>query len=191
MSCNCSTSLPVGPVGPKGDTGATGATGANGSTGPAGVVVLYNNMTPVATTNTSYASLKSYSLPLNTLNAAGDVVEVTAVLDTNGTTIKKFVRLQIGGAIVMTNIPYFSFDTTEKLMTIKFTISMVSTSSVYIEYSAYIVDSNYNSKRFNVSYESFAMDTTIARTILIEGFTANTSENLNIKQMMVKSYTIN
>ena len=77
-----------------GDLTVTKGTGtATGKTS----VVLNVNTTSRATTGTSEEVLATYTLPANTLNAAGKAIRVTAIFTTASNTNSKEARLKFGG----------------------------------------------------------------------------------------------
>lgn len=87
----------AGAVGATGATGATGPTGATGATGANGSVVLFADFTSYpATSSGSLATVKTYTLPANTLDANGEYVEVfVRLLAAAGNFIDQF-QIRIG-----------------------------------------------------------------------------------------------
>lgn len=87
--CGCSGDEPApviqtvsvnGTNGTDGTDGAPGAAGAQGAAGQDGAAVLSNQISQSATTTTgSIEPLKTFSLPVNTLNTNGDMIHIHAV----------------------------------------------------------------------------------------------------------------
>lgn len=131
MSCptNNSSSLPIGP------TGATGAQGPAGANGQDGTTVLYNNIADVSTSTGGFDVLQSYTLPLNTLSANGDSLEVISMLSVDVTTSLAYVRLYMAGSSTLTGTPasFFIYPGT-KICALRAIITRQSATTVFVQF---------------------------------------------------------
>ena len=82
--CGCldCTDITV-PTGATGATGPAGPAGANGSNGTNGVAVLHNDITDSSTIGILSEILKTYTLPLATLDSDGSFIKINARFRTN------------------------------------------------------------------------------------------------------------
>ena len=68
------------PSGVAGASGSAGAAGASGANGQDGVAVLFNDYTHARRTANSYGAVKTYAIPADTLDSAGDILRIEAVV---------------------------------------------------------------------------------------------------------------
>jgi hypothetical protein len=85
-----------------------GSVGTNGTNGTPGFTVLYNNTTVNTPVSGALQSLKSYTLPLNSLVQNGDYIDVSYLIATTGTTATKYSLLLLNGGAAMPTSPVLS-----------------------------------------------------------------------------------
>ena len=116
-SClNCSDiTIPTGSQGP---TGPQGPAGANGTNGVDGTSVLHNDISTSTTTGTSLETLKSYTLPANTLDTDGSYIKIYVRFNTttsNPTTSTKRVYIYFNGSFITLSL----FNSIDNLTTVE------------------------------------------------------------------------
>ena len=99
------------PEGAQGATGPQGPAGTNGTDGVDGTTVLHNDISDSATTGTSLETLKTYTLPADTLDTDGSYIKIIARFSTSTATTyasTKAVSLVFNGTTIANNT--FIFD---------------------------------------------------------------------------------
>lgn len=111
MGCGCGENI-VLPAGPQGPAGADGADGSNGTNGTDGTTILYNSVSDSGTSAAaSPQTLKSYTLPANTLGVNGDAIEIECWVDLPSTSNDTYsVNLKLGGVTLVTQQATISSD---------------------------------------------------------------------------------
>lgn len=93
--------------------------------GGSGLAILNNNIGDSATTGTTWQSLKSYTIPANTIVTTGDVVEIKARFKASGTIQGQQWRIQVGGSTLASG----SFNNTTDFADVVVTFSRNSSNS--------------------------------------------------------------
>lgn len=108
MGCKgCNVVMPTGPTGATGASGANGSNGSNGSDGANGTTNLFSNTTlssPSVTTGQDISNY-SYTLPLDTLSAAGDSIVVKYCFTSKAAT-SSTVDFTFGGSTILSSTSY-------------------------------------------------------------------------------------
>lgn len=155
-----------------------------------GIVVLENDLVATGTANAAMAVLMDYTLVANQLYTNGDVVEVTAILDTNGTTEVKGVDIRIGGTVAHSKLAIFPLQIGEKHMNLKCTISRQSATTLFLEFQATTTNNLYQETAGYAFFETgFSVSNLTSNTTLIEVRGKNTSagtELITCSQLSVK-----
>lgn len=90
----------VSPAGPIGASGSAGSNGSNGADGANGTTLLFNDFTHARRTANSYGTVKTYAIPADTLETAGDVLRIEAIVigeaSASYSTNYKF-KMELGG----------------------------------------------------------------------------------------------
>lgn len=92
-------------------TGAAGANGTNGTNGADGVAVLYNEFpAQVTTTNSTWETLKTYTVPAAQLDSNGSDLEILATFTTSSwTTAAQNTRITFNGSTIISPSIYAGF----------------------------------------------------------------------------------
>lgn len=159
--------------------------------GTTSITVLNNDFTATGTANAAMTALGNYTIPANQLKSNGDVLEVTAMLDTNLVTQNKSVEMRLGGTTAHTKVTAFQMNGGEKAMTFKATITRQSATTVFVEYCVYSTSVLYYQSGGNMFYETgFSVSNLTSNTLLLEIRANNTSggptEIITIRQLLVK-----
>ncbi len=108
------------PTGSQGATGPAGPAGANGTNGTNGVAVLHNDITDSSTIGIVSEILKTYTLPLNTLDSNDSFIKINARFRTNTSNdpfiSTKEANIYFNGSLLTTyeflfkNVPVVEFE---------------------------------------------------------------------------------
>lgn len=191
-SSNNSGTLPIGPQGPQGIQGVPGENGADG------IVILYNNIADVSTTDGAagaFESLQSYTIPINTLDTNGDTLEIMSSLSVNVDTSSAGIRLYINGTSVIPSPPAsFVLYPGSKFCLFKATISRQSATTVFIQFDVNLSGgTNYTSTgSYQFSATGVAVNnlTTNTNTIAIFGAETAGANTLTAHNFLIKKLSI-
>ncbi|MES3018139.1 MAG: hypothetical protein V4721_10180 [Bacteroidota bacterium] len=156
--------------------------------------ILYNTTTPVSTVLGAMTVLQSYTLPINTLATNGDVLELSADFDTDGTTQAKAVDLRIGGTVCHTKVTEFRQTMSQKASRLVVRVTRQSTTTLFITFLQANSNGSYQTlgdgKLF---YETgFSVSDLSANTTLFEVRGRNLdgapTETINCAQLVVTYY---
>jgi hypothetical protein len=183
----------VGADGTDGTNGTNGTNGAAGADGSNGTQILVNNIVVDTPSVGAFATLKSYTLPLNTLEEDGDAIEVKAIIESTDSANIKTVKVLIGGADAMPKKAAFGFLAmlaNYPYMEVNFTVTRKSATTIFITYNVPIAGGTpyFFGDGFHAFYEpSITVNdlTSLANIIDIQGFTTS-PDTIVCKQLMVK-----
>jgi len=179
-------------IGVDGTDGADGADGTDGADGSNGVSVISNNITVNATHNGAYTTLKSFSIPANTLVADGDALDITVLVLANGVVGNKNVKVILGGVDAMPKLSalgYLSMPNPASYQSISITITRTSLTTVFIKYdtrlanvtSYSVTDLGYSFWEPSISVADLSLNTNL---LDIQGVTTST-DTIVCKQLLV------
>lgn len=155
-----------------------------------GVVVLFNDLIASGTTNAAMAALMDYTVAANQLATDGDILEISAMLDTNGTIEVKDVDIRVGGTVAHSKLTSFPLQKGEKFMNLKCVITRQSSTTLFIEFKATMVNGLYQETAGYTFFETgFSVSNLASNTTLIEVRGKNTSagtELITCSQLSVK-----
>lgn len=155
-----------------------------------GVIVLENDLVATGTANAAMTVLMDYTLTIDQLHTNGDIVEITAMIDTNATTEVKGIDIRIGGTVAHTKLAVFPLQIGEKHMNLKCTISRQSATTLFLEFKATTTNNLYQETAGYAFFETgFSVSNLASNTTLIEVRGKNTSagtELITCSQLSVK-----
>jgi hypothetical protein len=161
---------------------------------------LYNNTTPVSTTNGAINSLMSFTLPANKMKTDGDVIEIDAVFNASGSFDGKKLSFKIGGSNFITKIPAAALVLAggDKYVKVKIRLTRTSVTSLYITVEMIKTNPIYIISAGNMGYlfdeTMFGVSDLSTNTLLIECFGQNTSwpssysETIAQNQLLVRYF---
>lgn len=160
----------------------------------AAVPVLYNTTTAVATTSGIMTVLQSYTLAANKMATNGDVLEMYAEFDTNGTTERKAIDVRIGGTVAHSKVAEFTITAGEKASRLLVRATRQSTTTLFLQF--WNVTSNGFYQTIGDGYlfyeTGFSVSDLSVNTTLLQirgrSLDATPSENINCTQFTVSLF---
>ncbi len=146
-------------------------------TGGSGIDVLNNQVTnATSTSNAAMTALMTYTVLANQLKTNGDVLEITALLDTSGTTEIKGTEIRLGGTTAHSKIIAFPLFAGEKYLDLKCIVTRQSSTTLFLEFTAVTTNGIYQQSAGYHCFETgFGVADLSANTLLIEVRASNAS----------------
>jgi len=182
-------------VGINGTNGVDGVDGSPGAAGENGSTILFNSTTIDTPINGAYQSLKSFTMPANTLSQAGDVIEIlfTGALDFSVESNTGSFRLMIDSSVAHPKISPPTANREDFLLecanvfAMKALVTRITSTTVMIQYSADVSgDVDAAGSQSGISYQRFAF---IEESITVSDLTLN-SNLIDVQGTVVGPTTI-
>lgn len=152
--------------------GAAGAAGTNGTNGADAASVLHNDCNPSTSSANVWTTIKSYMLPMNTMDTNGDVLRLRANFLYSGATplLRTDIRITIAGVTHSATQTSMYVSADAKGFQMEFLLSRTSATTYYGETNSIIrYPSNRSDMLYSFTDQSMAIiDFTVNQTIAVQ-----------------------
>lgn len=173
--------------------------GDDGTNGVDYAPILYNSFDAASTSNGAYTLLDNYELPADTLADNGDVIDVVAYVEstsltTTGVEQQKEFEFRVAGSHFTAKLASYLMDINDKIITFRFKISRVSSTSVRILAETTACNSNYFGTHTTTLFDDVTVLNLTTNTLMLALYGKNTAaipaETIEVKQFLVQKSKI-